>query len=293
MAAKIQCRANDADKHEYDINSVIFHKGKLYSAADDGKIMQWTQDLKKVCEVQSNPCSVFCLAANDTSLYSCSNEGTVKSFELDTLKLKNVLLQDNQTEFWRLCCDGDRLYVGDHQGTIKVFKKEQLYGNLNISEPVKDMQMHGNLMFTANMDIIVTDLKLGSDKLQFGTKCTFAGRAPIALIGDEFVAFGSTDATGVAVHENNDASHFKAVSKTPGAHDRIINALAGWGRQDGHVLFSGGWDKTLKAWRIEPDRLAPIVSCEVGFVINAIAVGEGRHVYVGGGDGNLAKILLE
>lgn len=38
MSLRIDCRADDPDKHEFDVNHLLFHKGKLYSAADDGKI---------------------------------------------------------------------------------------------------------------------------------------------------------------------------------------------------------------------------------------------------------------
>lgn len=38
MPLRIDCKADDSDKHEFDVNHILFHKGKLYSAADDGKI---------------------------------------------------------------------------------------------------------------------------------------------------------------------------------------------------------------------------------------------------------------
>lgn len=38
MPFQIRTRADDGDKHIYDVNCMIYHKGKLYSGADDGKI---------------------------------------------------------------------------------------------------------------------------------------------------------------------------------------------------------------------------------------------------------------
>lgn len=38
MPLKVACRASDTDKHEWDVTFLLFHKGKLYSASDDGKI---------------------------------------------------------------------------------------------------------------------------------------------------------------------------------------------------------------------------------------------------------------
>lgn len=38
MPLKVLTRADDSEKHEWDINCLLFHNGKLYSGADDGKI---------------------------------------------------------------------------------------------------------------------------------------------------------------------------------------------------------------------------------------------------------------
>lgn len=38
MPLQIRALASDADKHSYDVNSLLYHEGKLYSAADEGKI---------------------------------------------------------------------------------------------------------------------------------------------------------------------------------------------------------------------------------------------------------------
>ncbi|CAH1108344.1 unnamed protein product [Psylliodes chrysocephalus] len=293
MPIKVDCRADDGDKHQFDINFLLYHKGKLYSAADDGKVMVWGPDLKKLAEVQSNPCSVFCLAGSDSTIYSCSNEGTVKAFELDTLKEKGVIAEDKQTEFWRVSHDNDCLYTGDHVGNVRVYKNDKFYGTLCISEPVKDMVIYKNLMFTANMDIIVTDLHLASSTLQFGTKNTFPGRAPITLIGDKYIAFSTSEAMGIVVHENDDSSHFKAVTANQGAHEKVINALAGAYWKDQHILFSGGWDKIIKKWKIDNGKLILDSSCETDIVINAITAGEQGDIYVGGSDGHIIRIRAD
>lgn len=38
MPLRVGCRADDADKHEFDVNFLLYKKGKLYSAGDDGRI---------------------------------------------------------------------------------------------------------------------------------------------------------------------------------------------------------------------------------------------------------------
>lgn len=39
MAFQVRTRADTADKHIADVNTLIYYKGKLYSGADDGKII--------------------------------------------------------------------------------------------------------------------------------------------------------------------------------------------------------------------------------------------------------------
>ncbi|XP_023013231.1 uncharacterized protein [Leptinotarsa decemlineata] len=294
MPLRVGCRADDADKHEFDINFLLYHKGILYSAGDDGKVMAWAPDLKKLAEVQSNQCSVFCLAASDDTLYSCSNEGTIKSFELKTLKEKEVITKDDQAEYWRVSYSDGCLYSGDHEGYIKVWKDGKFYGSLNIAEPIKDMAVFKNLIFTVkDLDLVITDMKLEGEKLRYGTKNNFMGRAPVTTIGEKYFSFVSREGMDIILHENNSDSHFKALSKTQNAHEKIINALAGasWDNKD--IIFSGGWDKQLKKWTIVDNNLKEGGSCDVEIVINAIAIGDKGELYVGGADGHIVRIEVE
>lgn len=44
---------------------------------------------------------------------------------------------------------------------INVYKNKKLYGQVNIAEPIKDMAVHGNLVFTVkDLDLVVTEIKL-------------------------------------------------------------------------------------------------------------------------------------
>ncbi|XP_056638989.1 kinesin-related protein 8 [Diorhabda carinulata] len=291
MPVKVDCRVGDADKHEFDVNCLLFHQGKLYSGSDDGKIKAWSADLKKIAEVQSNPCSVLCLAANENSLYSSSNEGTVKSFELDTLKEKAILAQDSQAEYWKVRFADGCLYSGDQEGNVKVWKGETAYGNLNISEPVRDMVVDKNLLFTANLDVIVTELKMGSEHLQFGLKKSLTGSPPITLIGNKYFAFLTREATDIIVHENND--HFNQVTRTQGASEKIINALAGVNWNDKFILFSGGWDKNIKKWVIDGSSIKLEATVDVDIIVNAIAVGDKGEVFAGGSDGHIVRVEVQ
>ncbi|CAH1155204.1 unnamed protein product [Phaedon cochleariae] len=290
MPLRIGCRADDIDKHEFDVNSLLFHNGKLYSAADDGKIKMWTPDLTKITEVQSNPCSVYCLAASENTLFSCSNEGTIKSFDSDTLEEKGELIRDSLAEFWSLSYSNGVLYSGDSEGYIKFWKNGEVIGSLSIGEPVKDMVVFDNKIFSVkDLDLVITDLSTSAEK-QEGSKQSFMGRAPVTTVGKEYFSFVSREGTDLFVHENNNQSHFRAVTKVKGAHEKIINALAGAKWNEKNIIFSGGWDKLVKKWIIENNRLKLDSACDVEIVVNSIVTGEEEEIYVAGSDGHILRL---
>ncbi|ENN79626.1 hypothetical protein D910_06065, partial [Dendroctonus ponderosae] len=290
MSLKVACRAGDSDKHDFDITFLLFHDGKLYSAADDGKIKLWSQDLIKKAEVNAHPCSVFCLAASEDTLFSCSNDGTIKLWELDTLKEKETLVKSSEVEFWRVAFSENCLFSGDDQGNISIYKDKKLYGQVNIAEPIKDMAVYKNLVFTVkDLDLVITEIKLEGEKIRYGTKTSFMGRAPVAIIGDHLFAFITREGKEIQLHENSIKSAFKPVARVTDGSEMIINALSGvvWEKEQ---FFSGGWDKLLKQWTISNNYPTNVASVNVDVVINAIVCGERNQIYVGGADGHVLRV---
>lgn len=298
MGEKVQ----DADRHKMDVTVVLCHKGKVYSGGDDGIIKVWNKDMTKIAEVQAHPCSVFSLVGSEDYLYSCSNEGTIKTFDLITLKELSTVVRDEKTEYWKLFYADGYLYSGDNLGNIVVWKHGKELGETNIAEPIKDLAVSGKFLFTVkDTDLVVTELHLDAVRIdeeckrqiQFGTKAIHMGRFPLALIGKNYVACSDRDGKDIVIIENNEKSNFKHFTKIEGAHEMVINALAGidWNGQT--LLFSGGWDKKLKKFRFDEDVVKLDCTSEVGFVVNSIAVGESGEIYVGGGEGNLLRIEIE
>lgn len=68
-------------------------------------------------EVQAHERSVFSLTASDDTLYSCSSDGTIKAWELDTLAPKGIVAT-GQDEFWKVRFANGYLYTGDNQGGV-------------------------------------------------------------------------------------------------------------------------------------------------------------------------------
>lgn len=54
-----------------------------------------------------------------------------------------------------------------------MYNNEEYYGIMNIAEPVKDMAIDGHILFTANLDIIITDVKLEGEKTKTCSKVYF------------------------------------------------------------------------------------------------------------------------
>ncbi|XP_050304051.1 uncharacterized protein LOC126741602 [Anthonomus grandis grandis] len=294
MTLTISCRATDADKHDKDVSELLYHKGKLYSGGDDGKIKVWSADLVKEAEIQAHILPVFSLAASEDTLYSCSSDGSVKCFDLNTLKEKTALKENEKVEYWRVRYTNGNLYVGDNEGNVSVYKNNQFYGFVNVAEPIKDMQVLEPYVLTVqDSDLVITEFKLGGESIQWATDSNIPGRGPIALIGSKLFALIDRDGKEILLHSTNKHAEFKQLAKIVhgSADDRIINALCGiqWGEQK--FLFSGGWDKVLKKWKVINDQgLSDEGSVEVDLVINSIAAGDDNQVYAAGSDGHIVRV---
>lgn len=286
---KISVNASNEDKHDLDVNHLIYVKHKLYSGSDDGKIKVWTPDLKLLTEVQAHPCSVYCLTASEDTLYSSSNDGTVKTWTLDDLKEKKTLLNQPNFEFWRVAWSDGYLYVGDDQGNIRVYNNDVYYGIMNIAEPVKDMAVDGHILFTANLDIIITDVKLKGKNLQCINRVNIYGKAPLTLAGNT-LCFTNREGRDIIVHEKADEKNWKELTQMKGAHELIINSLAGAACNGKVDLFSGGWDKNVKRWSIEGNKIEYKGSCDLGFTVNTLILGENDTVYAAGENGYICRI---
>lgn len=79
-----------------------------------------------------------------------------------------------------------------------------------------------------------------------------------------------------------------------GAHDLVINCLTGCQCGDNSVLFSGGWDKVVKQWRLVNDGASPLASCAVSGYVNALCTdAECKSVFAGGADGKIWRLDIQ
>lgn len=73
----------------------------------------------------------------------------------------------------------------------------------------------------------------------------------------------------------------------------IINALVAVPSSPGVLVYTGGWDKWVKQWKLEKDRLTPINKTNVDIVVNTLANGEKGELYAGGSDGHIVRVDVQ
>ncbi|XP_018332230.1 type II inositol polyphosphate 5-phosphatase 14-like [Agrilus planipennis] len=287
MPFAVRTRADDGDKHTSDVNALIFANNKLYSGANDGKIKVWEEDLKLGGQVDAHT-AVYSLAASNDTLYSCSNDGFIKAWLLDSLKEKGTIYK-GEDEFWKLVYVDGTLYAGDSQGQIRFFQNDKIVNNLGVLEGVSGLGVQGNLLFSVKeLDVVVTEFIPGHQG-QFTTETTIMGRAPL-IVEDGKFAFVSRSGRDLLVHNACKKSGFNLIAEVKDAHEKIINALVAVKDGSDLLLYTGGWDKTVKQWKLSGKNLSLVNQCNADFVVNVLAAGPKGEIYAGGSDGHILRI---
>ncbi|XP_052132332.1 myosin heavy chain kinase B-like [Frankliniella occidentalis] len=122
---KKSASVTEQERHLENVATLLFHKGKLFSGADDGKIKMWSPDLKLEAEVQAHPVNVYSLAADGDMLYSSSNDGSIRSWNIaENLAAGPVVKPDCNVETMKLKVANDKLYGGDVDGMVGLIRLE-------------------------------------------------------------------------------------------------------------------------------------------------------------------------
>lgn len=120
----------------------------------------WEEDLTKVAEVKAHPTTVYCLAVSGDVLYSCSNDGAIKAWSLSDLKEKGTILQLDGGEIYRLFAKNGTLFSSDEQGVVRVHEGQSVKSIYNLLEPLKDVLVVGNFLYTVrDLDVVITEMK--------------------------------------------------------------------------------------------------------------------------------------
>ncbi|GLV44215.1 uncharacterized protein CBL_12489 [Carabus blaptoides fortunei] len=293
MPLNLAATVKNADKHEYDVTSLIYKNGKIYSAADDGKIKMWSTELELEKEIQAHPCSVYSLTADNSDLiYSCSSDGSIRAWKTTTLEDAGVVQAPGDQEMWKIYWADDTLCSVDDQGIINVSKNGKIGTTVIMMEQIKDIAFKDDLIYSVReLDLVITELIAG-DKGRYMCRKTLQGRAPLCLVGDK-LCYSSRDGREIFVNFRKD-NNFKEIARIQGAHDLVINCLSGCQCGDDALLFSGGWDKVVKQWRLANDGATQMASCAVPGYVNDLCTDTAcKSVFAGGADGQIWRLDLQ
>ncbi|XP_017771681.1 PREDICTED: F-box/WD repeat-containing protein pof11 [Nicrophorus vespilloides] len=275
MPLHVKKEIAECDRHSYDVATIIFHNGSLYSGADDGKIIKWDTELQKVAEAEAHLSSIYALAASDDVLYSCSNDGTIKSWSFDLKPLKTLATEN--CEFWKIQVEDGVLFAGDDQGNLRIYEQDSIKGLILVLEPFKDMSITGNSVYSGkDSEVVVTEFRKEGTYAGMH-RMNLRGRAPMIACNDKLVVTGES-AKGLIIYENH-----KKVVEMMEAHEMIINAII----MNKGKIYSGGWDRVVKVWSMDGKE---IEKCPVSIVINTMVYGNDRDIFVAGGDGIILKL---
>lgn len=180
--------------------------------------------MKLVKEIAAHKDYVLALAVNSLDqLYSSSRDGTLQFFKNPEWKHNHpeVLLQTVLDDVTALCCVDEILYSGDDKGIVTKWYHNKVGCQYNILEEVKSISVENTNLYTArDSDAVITDIKPGV--MNYSTKATIPGRAPLVLFGPlvdghkKYLAFITRDGKGITLVKNSvpfDVAWTKEVSQ--------------------------------------------------------------------------------
>lgn len=70
----------------------------------------------------------------------------------------------------------------------------------------------------------------------------------------------------------------------------IINAITGIKAEGCELLLSGGWDRSLKLWKMNGSEITLTDKIPADIVIHSMIAGKDGVVYAGGSDGHVIRV---
>lgn len=144
----------------------------------------WSPDLKFVREITVHRDYILALAATSTNvLYASSRDGSTRCFSSPLENDHNeVILQTIADDITQLVVVNDVLFSGDDKGIVTKWYHNKVESQYNLLEEIKSMYVENDYLYIArDSDAVVTDIKPGL--MNYTTKATIPGRAPLTLIG--------------------------------------------------------------------------------------------------------------
>ncbi|XP_018021293.1 myosin heavy chain kinase B [Hyalella azteca] len=288
VSLTLACEADVESRHGADMESVVLHGGRIYTAADDGKVKVWNKDLKLETEFQAHDYAVYHLLVLKDRLFTASIDATIKVWKLGTFELVTTLT-GHQEPVRRLATNGDRLLSGDEKGDVIIWNGDSLASEnrYEVVEEVWDMAAYDRFFFTVrDRGLSVTEVKRGETNQHTVVK-SLQGRAPIYLSKEHLVYSEFGAGYGLHLHKNlpND---FPKITDLRG-HSMIITCLGGNTVSGSERIASSGYDNKVNLWELPEGKL--LATYDASVTPSCLAVADDGAVYIGGPDGYLAKLV--
>jgi len=78
----------------------------------------WDANLQLEAEFKAHELAIYHIAAKDNIIYSCSTDGSIQAWNLDTFKHVKTLFESSEEETLRLYVIGGKLYSGNDKGMV-------------------------------------------------------------------------------------------------------------------------------------------------------------------------------
>ncbi|CAH0390333.1 unnamed protein product [Bemisia tabaci] len=286
MGMKKAAQCSETDKHADQITSLFFYKGRLFSSANDGYIKVWSPDLKLITSFQAHPVNVYSAAILNDTIYSCSNDGTIQSWDANDFQKKKTIFQDSTSDTTKLHVSGGKLFSGSDQGVVQAWENDELSGRYETMEEIWDLLVIENTLYTARcLDVVVTEMKPGS-KSSCSVRGTIEGHSPIRRLGD-LICFLSRDAKTLLVHDSSSKTGFAKKAEIKLSNDLLVNELLALGDT---TVLSGGYDKLVNKWDVSAQK--NIGSVDVGGTIVSFTSSQDANdvIFAGTDTGHVIRV---
>ncbi|XP_049866886.1 uncharacterized protein LOC126367426 [Pectinophora gossypiella] len=270
MALKIQGEAKlDSDP------CVVAWDNALFVGTEDGSIKVFDAKLTPGASWAAHSVQLFALAAGNGKVYSSSNDGGIRVWTQKGEKIKELPKSEgSEGDTGILHVFGKELYAGDETGNVTVYQDDELKALYNVLEEVKDLWLEPPFLFTVrDLDVTVTEIKPDESKTRFVTRHTMEGRAPLRITGNRLLvmARGGND---LQLHDASIDTTFKKLHAVK-ASDMIVTSLA----VSGDFAWTGGWDSSVRRWKIDGDVLQPAGELNLGSYVNGLVATAPDNVY--------------
>ncbi|CAK1552054.1 unnamed protein product [Leptosia nina] len=263
-------------KHETNLGTepcvVAWHKN-LFIGTECGSVICLNEDLSPVTKWSAHEVQIFAIAANETNVYTSSNDGLLKVWTTKGEKVTEI--PTSGADIGALFILDKELYTGDEGGNVLVYQNNNLKASFNVLEEVKDVVVKPPYMFTArDLYVTVTEIKPDQSKDRFVTRHVMEGRAPMRILNQSRLLVMARGANNLQLHDLSVDSKFKKLHEVK-VSDMIVTSLT----TSGDYAWTGGWDGCVRCWKISADKIEAVGDLKLGACINALVASSLNSVY--------------